>query len=288
MMRGGTITGLAMAVLLAACGGGGNGDGPTQDEMRDALVRNGAKVQSIERIACKAAPDKPGFICDFRAVACSNITGKCNKSLMRTARFVKVGGSWMFMGDVASPSPGYDAAPEPDGAPVVNQVTPVEPTPTPPTPVEATSPSPVATTRPTPVTVPSPRPVATAAATPEPTPSPSAAAPPRPRPTPSPTASPDPRPSPRATPAGVNGAWLKGRWGRDEEDCTAKRAVQFGGGGAFYGKHGAARWALKGRTVTVTGTDGDNAAPSTQSLAIERTGDDSMTMEGRRYRRCPG
>ena len=287
MIRGGTITSLAMAALLAGCGGGGSTDGPTQEEMRDALVRNGAHVQSIERIACKAAPDKPGFICDFRAVTCSAYTRKCNTSLMRTARFVNVGGSWMFMGDVASPSLGYDAAPEPDGATTANTATPVEPAP-----VTAPTPTPAPTASPSPHPTPAapPGPELSPTPSPEPRPSPSASPSPhpaaRPTPVPSPTAASEPKPKPHATPAGVNAAWLKGRWGRADEDCTAKRAVQFADGGVFYGKRGAARWVLKGRTVTVTGDRADHDGPAAQTLSIDRTGDDAMTMEGRRYRRC--
>ena len=87
---------------LAACSGLGQ-DGPSQDEMIDALARRGEKVQSTERIACKAAPSLPGYICDFKSAACSAYTKKCDKSSQRTGRFVQVSGSWMFMGDVTIP-----------------------------------------------------------------------------------------------------------------------------------------------------------------------------------------
>jgi len=62
--------------------------------------------------------------------------------------------------------------------------------------------------------------------------------------------------------------------------------LQFGSGGIFYGKRGGAHWTLRGKTVTVTGTTPNSADLFSQTLAIDRTGDDTMTMEGRRYHRC--
>ena len=250
----------ALAIFsLAACSGLGQ-DGPSQDEMSDALARRGEKVQSTERIACKAAPSLPGYICDFKAVTCSAFTKKCDKSSQRTGRFVQVTGSWMYMGDVNDPSRGVVPPPEPMpnetpvvsdlGGTVANAVGPV------------TAPSPTPT--PSPLATPTPKPSAT----------------PTPKPTPSATATPKP------IPAGVNHAWLSGRWGATAEDCTARHAVGFGAGGGFYGKRGIGTWSLKGKTVTVTGTYSADDKPFTQSLSVERTGDDTMTMEGKRYRRC--
>ena len=85
----------------------------------------------------------------------------------------------------------------------------------------------------------------------------------------------------------MNSAWLAGRWAHDEDACSAKRAVKFAGGSIFYGKHGAGHWTLKGKTVTVNGSYPDEDKPFDQSLSIERTGDNAMIMEGRRYHRCP-
>lgn len=271
MIRGGKFGAMAAVALLVA-GCSGSGDGPSQDDLRAALVRNGARVQSIERIACKVSPDKPGYICDFRAVTCGGYQKSCNKSLMRTARFVNVGGGWMFMGDIARPSTGYDAAPQAVDSAMVNAAGPVETPAPPPSPAPSSTPTPIA----------SPQPVPTPTPTPTPTPSPT------PKPTSTPVVPPKPKPSPTAkpAPAGVNAAWLTGRWGRSDEDCTAKRAVQFTGGGTFYGKRGAARWTLKGHTVTVTGATPGSADLYSQTLTVERTGDDAMVMEGRRYSRC--
>lgn len=253
---------ILVILSLGACSGLGQ-DGPSQEEMSDALARRGEKVQSTERIACKAAPSLPGYICDFKSVVCSSFTKRCDKSSQRTGRFVQVTGSWMFMGDVNDPGRGSALPPEPmpsDGAVVTdlggtdtNMVTPVA------------SPSPT----------PSPTP------SPKPSPSPSAT------PSPQPTASPAPRPTPKPTPAGVNGIWLSGRWGAADGDCTARRAVKFGGGGGFYGKRGLGTWTLKGKTVIVTGSYSDTDKPFTQNLSVERTGDDAMTIEGKRYHRCP-
>lgn len=276
------------AAMLAACSGhGDSGDGPSQDEMRDALARNGAKVQSIERIACKAAPDKPGFICDFRAVTCSPYKAKCDKSLIRTARFVNVGGSWMFMGDVASPSRGFDTAPQPEPSPaaIEAEATPAS------APAPAASPTPAPPPSPAAPPSPAPIPTATPKSQPVPAPTPKPTSMPKPKPVPVPMPKPDPTPRPKTTPkpvpAGVTSAWLNGRWAHDEDACSAKRAVKFAGGGTFYGRHGAGRWTLKGRTVTVNGSYPDEDKPFDQHLAIERTGDDAMIMEGRRYHRCP-
>ena len=38
--------------------------------------------------------------------------------------------------------------------------------------------------------------------------------------------------------------------------------------------------------MTVTGTYSDSDKPFEQKLGVERTGDDAMTMEGKRYDRC--
>jgi hypothetical protein len=250
---------------LGACSGLGS-DGPSQEEMSDALARRGEKVQSTERIACKAAPSLPGYICDFKTTVCSAFSKKCDKSSQRTGRFVQVTGSWMFMGDVEDPGRGTIPPPEPtpsNGAVVTD--------------LGGTDTNIVA-----PVASPTPHPTPSPAPTPSPKPSPSATPDPKPTPTPTPT----PKPSPKPTPAGVNGMWLSGRWGAADGDCTARRAVKFGGGGGFYGKRGIGTWSLKGKTVTVTGTYSDTDKPFEQKLGVERTGDDAMTMEGKRYHRC--
>lgn len=250
-----------LAILsLAACSGLGS-DGPSQEEMSDALARRGERVQSTERIACKAAPSLPGYICDFKTTVCSAFTKKCDKSSQRTGRFVQVTGSWMFMGDVEDPGRGRALPPEPvpsDGAVVTD--------------LGGTDTNTVA---------PTPAPAPTPSASPTPIPSPTAT------PSPKPIATPTPKPSPKPTPGGVNRMWLSGRWGGADGDCTARRAVKFGEGGGFYGKRGIGKWSLKGKTVTVTGTYSDTDKPFVQSLSVERTGDDAMTMEGKRYHRCP-
>jgi hypothetical protein len=254
---------IVLAILsLGACSGLGQ-DGPSQEEMSDALARRGEKVQSTERIACKAAPSLPGYICDFKTTVCSSFTKRCDKSQQRTGRFVQVTGSWMFMGDVNDPGRGSMPAPEPtpgNGAVVTD--------------LGGTDTNTVAP-------APSPTPSPTASPTPKPSPTPSPSA----TPSPKPTAMPTPKPSP--TPAGVNRTWLSGRWGAGAGDCTARHAVKFGGGGGFYGKRGIGTWTLNGKTVTVTGTYSDTDKPFEQKLGVERAGDDAMTMEGKRYHRCP-
>ncbi|WP_186728996.1 hypothetical protein [Sphingomonas panacisoli] len=263
---------LVAILSLGACSGLGS-DGPSQEEMSDALARRGEKVQSTERIACKAAPSLPGYICDFKTTVCSAFTKKCDKSQQRTGRFVQVSGSWMFMGDVEDPGRGSMPPPEPvpsNGAVVTDlggtDTNTIAPAPSP-TPSPKPSPTPSATPTPKPSATPTPKPTAT--------------------PTPKPTASPTPKPTPKPTPGGVNRTWLSGRWGGADGDCTARRAVKFGEGGGFYGKRGIGTWSLKGKTVTVNGTYSDTDKPFEQSLSVERTGDDAMTMEGKRYHRCP-
>ncbi|MBN8815405.1 MAG: hypothetical protein J0J06_08170 [Sphingomonas sp.] len=251
---------------LGACSGLGQ-DGPSQEEMSDALARRGEKVQSTERIACKAAPSLPGYICDFKTTVCSAFTKKCDKSQQRTGRFVQVSGSWMFMGDVNDPGRGT--------------IPPPEPTPSEPVVVTDLGETDTNMVAPTPTASPSATPTPKASPTAKPSPTPSPSATPSPKPTASPTAKPVP------TPAGVNNVWLSGRWGAADGDCAARRAVKFGGGGGFYGKRGIGRWSLKGKTVTVTGTYSDDDKPFEQKLSVERTGDDAMTMEGKRYHRCP-
>jgi len=106
---------LAMVAPLAACNPFASNDGPSEKDIADALVRSGAKVQSTERIACKTAPDRPGYVCDYRATTCSPFTGKCDKSATRTGRFVRYGDNWMFRDDVIDPN---RYAPTPAPSPV--------------------------------------------------------------------------------------------------------------------------------------------------------------------------
>ena len=44
---------------------------------------------------------------------------------------------------------------------------------------------------------------------------------------------------------------------------------------------------VQGQTVKVTGNYSADDKPFDQILKVERTGDDAMTMEGKRYHRCP-
>ncbi len=266
----------AMVAPLAACSPFGSGDGPSEKDIADALRRSGAKVQSTERIACKTAPDRPGYVCDYRATTCSPFTGKCDKSATRTGRFVRYGDNWMFRDDVADPNR-YAPVPEPSpvASPVVTDLAP--------SPVPAPSVSPSPAPAPSPSASPSPKPTAKPSPKPSPTPRPSPKPDDKPKPKPSPTAKPTPKPMP----GGVNRTWLSGRWGAENGDCTARRAVNFGAGGGFYGKRGMGRWSLDGKTVTVTGNYTADNKPFDQTLKVDRIGDDAMTMEGKRYHRCP-
>jgi len=273
---------LAMVVPLAACNGMGGNDGPSEKDIADALGRSGAKVQSTERIACKTAPDRPGYVCDYRATTCSPFTGKCDKSATRTGRFVRYGDNWMFRDDVADPNRYAETpTPSPAASPAVTDL--------------SASPTPVATPTPTPSASPSPTPTPTAKPTPKPSPTPKASPTPKPSSTPdaTPSAKPTPKPTPTAKPTpkpipgGVNRAWLSGRWGAENGDCTARRAVNFGPGGGFYGKRGMGHWSLDGKTVKVTGNYSADDKPFDQILKIDRIGDDAMMMEGKRYHRCP-
>lgn len=235
--------------MLAGCGVAN--DGPSQDDMRDAFGRAGAKVSSVERIACKAAPDRPGYICDYKAVSCRPYSGACGASQYRTGRFVEVQGSWMFMGDMAGATP---VPSPPDAAPAASPPT-STPTPTP-----------------TPSPSPSPSPPATAT------------------PLPSPSSSPTPRPSPTPNPAAVTRLWLIGLWDRDADRCDDEEYslfLHFHADGQFDGRRGMGRWRLSGSTVYVTSKQyEDSEMPAYQTLAIERITRDIMTVEGTRYYRC--
>ena len=238
---------LAIALPLAACNAAGGGDGPSEKDISEALTKSGLKVQSVERIACKTAPDRPGYVCDFRATTCSKFKpGDCSKSATRTGRFVLFGDNWVFRDDVADPNR-YAPKPGDDATGGNTTVADLNSTPTP-----------------------------TASPTPTPTP------------TPSPTATPKPKPTPTAKPipAGVNKAWLVGRWSGSAGDCAARKAVNFGPGGGFYGRRGTGRWSLDGKTVKVSGSYSADGKPFDQTLKVERTGDDKMTIEGKSYRRC--
>ena len=273
----------ATVAMLAACSGT-NGDGPSEKDIADALTRSGAKVQSAERIACKTAPDRPGYVCDYRATTCSPFTGKCDKSATRTGRFVRYGDNWMFRDDVADPNR-YAPAPEPSPAasPVVADLTPA------PVAAPSASPSPGPSVSPPPKPTPKPTPEPSAKPSPKPSPSPSPAAKPSPKSddAPEPKPAPSAKPSPTPIPGGVNRRWLTGRWGAENGDCTARRAVNFGPGGGFYGKRGMGRWSLDGKTVKVSGNYTADNKPFDQILKVERIGDDAMAMEGKRYHRCP-
>jgi len=265
---------LAMVAPLAACNPFASNDGPSEKDIADALGRSGAKVQSTERIACKTAPDRPGYVCDYRATTCSPFTGKCDKSATRTGRFVRYGDNWMFRDDVIDPN---RYAPTPAPSPVASPaVTDLAPSPTP-TPLASPSPFPTPSASPSPK--PSPSPTPKASSTPKPSPTP--------KPTPTPKATPTAKPTPKPMPGGVNRTWLSGRWGAENGDCTARRAVNFGPGGGFYGKRGMGHWSLDGKTVKVTGNYSEDDKPFDQILKVERIGDDAMTMEGKRYHRCP-
>jgi hypothetical protein len=265
---------LAMVALLAACNPFASNDGPSEKDIADAFGRSGAKVQSVERIACKTAPDRPGYVCDYRATTCSPFTGKCDKSAIRTGRFVRYGDNWMFRDDVVDPNR-YATTPAPPStqSPAVTDLAPS------PTPGPAVSPTP----SPTPTSTPSPKPSPSPKASPTPKPSPS----PTPKPTPTPTPKATPTPTAKSIPGGVNRTWLSGRWGAENGDCTARRAVNFGPGGGFYGKRGMGRWSLDGKTVKVTGSYSEDDKPFDQILKVDRIGDDAMVMEGKRYHRCP-
>lgn len=271
---------LAMAAPLAACGSLGGNDGPSEKDIADALGRSGAKVQSTERIACKTAPDRPGYVCDYRATTCSPFTGKCDKSATRTGRFVRYGDNWMFRDDVADPNRyAENPAPAPVQSPAVTDLA---PTPTP-TPTPVASPTPAPTPSSSPSRKPSPSLTPKASPTPKPSPTPKAT----PTPEATPTAKPTPKPIPKPIPGGINRIWLSGRWGAENGDCTARRAVNFGPGGGFYGKRGMGHWSLDGKTVKVTGNYSADDKPFDQILKIDRIGDDAMVMEGKRYHRCP-
>jgi hypothetical protein len=263
---------LAMVVPLAACNPFASNDGPSEKDIADALGRSGAKVQSTERIACKTAPDRPGYVCDYRATTCSPFTGKCDKSATRTGRFVRYGDNWMFRDDVADPNRYAETpTPAPTQSPAVTDL--------------SASPTPVAT--PTPGASPSPTPTPTAKPTPKPSPTPKASPTPKPSAEPTPKPTPTAKPTPKPIPGGVNRAWLSGRWGAENGDCTARRAVNFGPGGGFYGKRGMGHWSLDGKKVKVTGNYSADDKPFDQILKIDRIGDDAMMMEGKRYHRCP-
>ena len=244
---------------LTACSGLGQ-DGPSQEEMSDALARRGEKVQSTERIACKAAPSLPGYICDFKTTVVLRLQQEM-RQIVATHRPLRPGDGQLDVHGRRRTIPAAARCRRPNRC------------------------------RPRRRGGDRPRrhrhqhrrtgPVANA--------EPDAR---RRRPKPSPSATPSPKPTadaqpPKPTPAGVNRTWLSGRWGAGAGDCTARRAVKFGGGGGFYGKRGIGRWSLKGKTVTVTGTYSDSDKPFEQKLGVERTGDDAMTMEGKRYHRCP-
>jgi len=269
----------AMVVPLAACNPFASNDGPSEKDIADALGRSGAKVQSTERIACKTAPDRPGYVCDYRATTCSPFTGKCDKSATRTGRFVRYGDNWMFRDDVADPNRYATPAPAPTQSPAVTELS---PTPTP---------TPVASPTPSPTPSPSPSPKPSSSPTSKATPTPKASPTPKSSPTPTPTTAPTPKatakPTPKPMPGGVNRTWLSGRWGAENGDCTARHAVNFGPGGGFYGKRGMGHWSLDGKTVKVTGNYSADDKPFDQILKVDRIGDDAMVMEGKRYHRCP-
>jgi hypothetical protein len=108
-----------------------------------------------------------------------------------------------------------------------------------------------------------------------------------PTPKATPTAKPTPKPTSKPIPGGINRTWLSGRWGAENGDCTARRAVNFGPGGGFYGKRGMGHWSLDGKTVKVTGNYSADDKPFDQILKVDRIGDNAMMMEGKRYHRCP-
>lgn len=256
---------LAMMMFAAALAGCARSpttapeDGPTVEELRDALARGGARMEGVERLACRASPDRPGYVCDYRGRNCPRYGSGCREPVIRTGRFASVVGGWMFMGDLPSQDgpTGYTPAPE------VPETPGVTPTPTP---------------------APSPTPTPSQSVSPTPSPTPRSS--PTPRPTPTPVPRPSPSPSPIAP--GVTYGWLSGGWARGESCAAAsKSTIRFGANGRFQGRRGAGRWSLAGHIAYILGAPGGDGQPAyRQLLTIERTGRDAMTVDGATYHRC--
>jgi hypothetical protein len=139
---------LLLAIALAGCTGSGE---PSVDNIRDALAQSGNRgAAKAEKLACKKSPERPGYVCDYRAPACNRFTGACGAARPFTGRFLYAGGRWQLVEDLTR-----QAAPDPVTQPLpgVALATPVPGVPSVAAPVA--SPSPTAT--------PSPRPTRTQA-----------------------------------------------------------------------------------------------------------------------------
>ena len=268
-----TLALLVLATALAGCNHSAapvSDDGPSADDLRAALEHSGARMHDVERIACRTAPDRPGYVCDYRGRNCPHYGTGCREPAIRTGRFVSVAGGWMFMGDLPStegPAPDYTPAAEVSALPT-------------PTPTPSPSPSPGPSPSPSPSVSPSPSPTPSASRSPRPMPT----ATPIPRPTPSPR--PRPRPTPAAA-AGVSYGWLAGRWTRGASCSDASGTVTFSASGRFEGRRGTGRWSLSGSNAYILGPTGSDGHPGyRQIIPLERTGRDTLRLENTPYRRC--
>lgn len=95
---------LVAALALVGCSGA-----PSEQELRTALVQSGGKgaAQAV-LLACQRSPDRPGFVCDYRAPACNRFTGTCAGERPYTGRFLHAGGKWQLIEDLtprAAPDP---------------------------------------------------------------------------------------------------------------------------------------------------------------------------------------
>lgn len=112
MKRAGPLVALA----LAGCSGA-----PREGDVRTALSQSGSRggAQAV-LLACQRSPDRPGFVCDYRAPACNRFTGTCAGERPYTGRFLRAGGKWQLIEDltpraapdpVTQPLPGVALAP---------------------------------------------------------------------------------------------------------------------------------------------------------------------------------
>lgn len=97
---------------MAACTGSGE---PSVDNIRDALGGAGNRgATKAEKLACKRSPERPGYVCDYRAPNCNRFSGACGPERPFTGRFLYAGGRWQLVEDLtraAAPDPATQPLP---------------------------------------------------------------------------------------------------------------------------------------------------------------------------------
>ena len=99
-----------LALVATGCSGRGE---PGENDIRAALKLAGHRgADKAVKLACKTVPERPGYVCDYRAPNCNRYTGTCGSMRPYTGRFVHADSRWQFVEDM-TPKPQQDPVTQP-------------------------------------------------------------------------------------------------------------------------------------------------------------------------------